>query len=498
MGVQPNLYKITLNSVDITTHTYRLQYKRYRNQPVKTGTIKIHSNVINDITLSDEIIGKELTIQRGFDSPTERYILRGEITSFKNLNSTYELNFSCKMYRANKRTFDYTFEYNIDPSAGVGSEIFKALCDIIGLSYTNESIPTTGTDDQFIIKQIRFQDSILSSMKELGNIYQRIIYYNDEDDLVYFVPDNSIPTTTVLTTGIEIANRIQWNTTGEDLANNITIIGGTQLDWNTQSFIGDGITKDFKLDTIPIDTDVYINSTKVYRGVDSSDLKDFIVHNDTKIVSFTTAPALGDIIDINYSYNIPVKVQSSDNTSINKYTQHDLTIVDTRMTNTDDTELQVNNILEQKAQALTSTPLKVLKNNDLVPGQSILIIDKTNNINKTVNVIGIDYAYPYPGDLVEVGQVASSGLDIQINIIDSIQKLQRQLASNSDINLQIINNPQDLKIMGYTQVLHATIDLGVLYWDSDTQGTWDDFNWGDDNEETYEELSITYINDEVI
>lgn len=493
--VSPKLYKLTINGTDVTTYTHSASFKKYRKQPIKNGAFNLKRTISDILVIDDSILGKAVTIQRGFATSTERYLFRGEVTSYKQKGSIYEINVADKMFAVNKLGYDYSYDWDIDPSAGVGSEIVKDLFLQAGLSYTAASVPSTGTDASLIIKRFQAKASIISSLNELARIYQRIFFYNDEDDLAYFISDGYTSTLTILTTGIDIQNRIQWNTTSENMSNSITIIGGAQLDWNTQLFSGDGASRDVILDAIPVDTQIYVDSVLKARGVDSSDPKDFIVNSEGKTVTFTVAPALGKVIEVNYSYNVPVKVNSTNYDSVAAYTQRDLTIVDNNMTNTDDTEVQINNILEQKSEALTSAPLRVVDNNDLLPGQLINVIDNVNGITRNVDVVGIDYSYPYHGDLVEVGQLPATAIDIQLKVIDSIQKIQRSLASQSEINVQLINLNAEVEASGYNMVEEATMTAGVLYWDSDTQGTWDDFNWADTVEETYILHSIVPIND---
>lgn len=493
----PGLYNITLNGIDVTLYTHSASFKKYRKQPVKNGTVNFKRSVTNILTISDTLLGAEIIIQRGFIASTERYLFRGEILSYKQKGSLFEFNIVDKMYAANRLGYDYSYDWDIDSSAGVGSEIVKDLLTQAGLSYNDASIPTTGTNSNLIIKRFQAKDSILNSLKELAKIYQRIFFYNDEDDLVYFIEDGYTPTSTILTTGIDITNRIQWNTTSEDMANNITIIGGAQLDWNLELFTGDGSTVDYTLTAIPVDTEIYVNNVLKSRGVDSSDPKDFIVNAEAKLITFTAAPTLGHSIEIYYSYNVPVKVNSADYNSITNYKQRDLTIVDTKMTNTDDTELQVGNILSDSAEALTSAPLRVLSNNDLLPGQSIQVVDTINNMTRDVEVVSVNYVYPYQGDTIEVGKVPTNMLDINLNIIDSIQKIQRDLASTSEINVQLINLNAELEVSGYQQMEKAGMFADTLYWDSATQGTWDNFKWSDTATETYTEQFIIPINNVV-
>lgn len=489
--ISPGLHKFVLNSVDITSVVFKESISKSRNQPVKTMSFLLNRNVLNLLPFDDTILGKEITVQRGFDSATERYIFRGEVVSYKVQGSLFSVTASDKLYVTSRRDYDYSFDINTDTEAGVGSEIVKTLLTFAGLSYSSSSIISTGTDTAYKIVKYPAKGSILNTLKDLCRIYNYQIFYQDSDDLVYFIPKGYIPTSTVLTTGTDIRNRIQWNTSVEDTSNNITIIGGEQLDWNTETFAATAST--VTLTATPVDTDVYVNTTtKVLRGVNSTSPNDFYV--DGKNLVFTIPRAN---IVVNYSYNVPTKTTATNYESISNYNQRDVTIINDKLTNTSDTELRASQYLEEDSNPVTSAPLFVIGNNDLELGQQITVNDTVNNVSKNVIITSIEYNYPYSYDNVVIGKVPVQNIDIQIGIMDAISKLQRQLAAETEINTQLFNLPQNIETVGYSKVETAPMDADALYWDSDTQGTWDDFNWGTDTEETYAISSLVPINQTV-
>lgn len=497
----PKYYKVVINGVDVSSYVYGIpQISKPKNQIIKSGIIKLKKTVSSVLTINDETIGDTITIQRGIVTSTERYLLRGEIISHKDLSSIYELTFADKLYAAQRLEYNYTFDKNVDVEAGVASEIVKTLLTAASVPYSSSSIVSTGTDTRLLLVEYKAQGYIIESLKEIANIYLGQLFYNDDEDLAYFIPRGSIPSSTILTTGVEIRNRPEWNTTGEDLVNNLSVIGGEQLDWNEQQFSGDNSTTEFTLDAKPVDTDIYIDNVKKLRGVNSSDPKDFYVLESQKKIIFSVAPpntAPNNIV-VYYSYNVPIKVTSIDYDSIASYNQHDKTITNTSLTNTDDAELQNTNYIEDNSKVLTSTPLKIIGDNTLFPGQTINIVDNINSKNVNVTVESIRWSYPFIYDEIDVGNIPKTNAEMIQNILENILRLNRKLSSDTDINVQLINNTKLIEVRGSTIIERATADTDVLYWDSETQGTWDDFDWGDDTEETYSELETVYINSEVI
>jgi hypothetical protein len=491
----PGLVKITINGVDVSSYLYRGKYSKTASQPIKNGMFIFSKNINTVLTIDDSIIGKSITVQRGVSVSTERYILRGEVVSYVSKGSTYEFSVSDKLYAAQRLEYNYTYDINTDSQLGVGSEIVKNLITQAGLSYTTSSVISTGTTTNLLLRKYQAKNKIIDSLKDLAKTYKYQIFYKDSDDLVYFIPVGYTATSTVLTTGVDITERIPWKTTGEDIANNITLIGGEQLDWAAESFAGPNTT--FTLVAKPVDTDVTVGGVKKQRGVNSSDPKDFYVDSEKKQLIFTTS-STG--IVVNYSYNVPVKVNSTDYASVTKFLQRDQTVIDSRLTNTDDATLKINNLLEDSSDSLTTAPINVVGNNDLEVGQQVQIVDSVQGITKDVVVQNIDYTFPYKADMVTVGAIPVTPIDTQISVIDAINKLQAQLSSDTDINIQIINTSSDLAVLGYSKLETAPMDANALYWDSDTQGEWSNdagsngYNWGTDTAETYTVDSLIPLN----
>ncbi len=490
----PSRFKITIDSIDVTSYLYEGNTYRTKNQPVKTATLKFKRTLSNVLTTDNTLISKDVVITRGFLTSTERTIFRGEVVNFKPIGSVIEINCSDKLYAMVRREYNYSYDINTDTQAGVGSEIAKDLITQAELSYSSTSIVDTGTTNVF--NRYPVKGKIIDTMKKLSSIYYYQFFYNDEDDYVYFIPAGYTPTTTILTTGTEIVNRIQWQNTSEDMRNSITIIGGQQLDWAEETAAGP--VTEYELLTEPVDTDVSENGTKLQRGVNSSDPKDFYVSGRT--LYFTTSQTN---LVMAYSYNVPVKVLNTDYTSVANYKQRDETFYNENLTDSDDATIQSENYLDGTSDVLVGTDISVISNNDLQVGQQIRVVDNINNRTEDVIVQAIRMFFPFKPDQVNVGDVPATSTDMFMNIMVNIENLQRQLSSQTDIDVTIIGIPETIVVSGYTKTENATADTDVLYWDSDTQGLWANdagsigYNWGDDTEETYTTDSLIPVNNTI-
>ena len=483
---KPSKYRVVLNGVNITDYVFRGSVRKSK-QPVKNCTLLIKKSVSDVLLISGSIIGKTITIQRGFNTPTERYVFRGEVISKKRSGGIIELVCACKMHRAVRLEIDYVYDEVIDLEGGVGSEIVKSLFNNAGLNYNATSVPSTGEVNT--LKTFMAKGSIRQSLELLGKIYGRVFFYRDSEDLAYFIEPKSEVTSTVLNTNTNIVGRIAWSDTGEDIINNLTLIGGKQLDWTEEIFTGsfDEVT----LTAIPIDTDVKVGGTQLQRGVNSSDPKDFYVDPTNKKIIFTTTQTNPSV---RYNYSVPIKVNVSDTSSINNTYQVDRTIIDTKLLTSDDAELEALGIVTNNKDILTSAPIRVVGNNDLEVGQEVQVIDGVNDVDILVNVTSVQINYPYQPDIVNIGLLPSDDLDFDKGVVDRIAELERQLSTTSDINVSLISDEAVLGLEVYTKVEKATMDADVLYWDSGTQGDWysvvrdEGLNWGNDVEESYTEV----------
>ena len=476
----PNKYKIRIDGVDVTNNVVNTRINN-TDQPVKSATIIINKKVDTITTINDTVIGDEVLIQRGFDNPDERYVFRGEVVYLKKHGSAYELFCACKMHRSKRIETEYVYDKDVDTEAGVGSEIVKSLFNEIGINYTTTSVPTTGTENT--IRIFLAKGKTIKSLQKLADIYGRKFFYNDSDDLGYFVPHDYNTTTTVLETGDNIVGRVVWNDTAEDIINNLTIIGGKQLDWTTETFTGS--FDEVELTATPIDTDVTVGGVELERGTTSSEPKDFYVDQPNKKIKFTVTRT--DPV-VRYSYSVPIKVNVSDTTSMLDYYRSDNTMIETTLLTSDDAEIYASGNLEKTKDLLNSAPIKVIGNNDIEVGQEVQVIDNINDINILVSVSSVTLHYPYKPDSVNVGKLPSDEIDNDKKIINRLAELERQASTVSDINISLIPSEATLGVEAYTKLEVADADTGVLYWDSDAQGDWDDFDWGDDTEETYTEV----------
>lgn len=487
----PGIYQILIDSIDCTSYMYNGTHAKDNKQPVKYGAFRFIRTISNVLTVDKYLIGKSFVVKRG-DASATRTMFTGQIVNVRTTGSVYDFEVADEMYKAVIRIYDYTFDINTDTEAGVGSEIVKTLLTQAGISYSSTTIPTTGTDTAFKLKNYKSKKTVIEALKDLANIYNRLLFYRDTDGLAYFIPETFESSGVVLTVGTNVVNRVQWLDAGENLINNVTFTGGEQLDWTTETFTATAAQTTFTLTAKPVDTEVTINAAAQARGVDSSNPNDFYVTAHNKQVIFTNAMTGGETVAIKYSYNVPAKVTSTDYDSVTDYSsQRDGSIINTDITNSDDAELRATNFLEQTSDALLSAPLRVLGNNTLEVGQIVEVVDTQNDRDEFLVVNSIKYYYPYKPDEITVGVLPVKDNDVTISMINKIADLERQLATDSEISVSLFNVQKQESILGYCKVEAAVSDAATEYWGNDN---WAEKVWSDGLSEAYTVRTLTPIN----
>jgi len=215
-----------------------------------------------------------------------------------------------------------SWDKDIDVEAGVGSEIFKDLCDNSGLSYSATSITSTGTDvNSLITKFIQNDESDFEMMNDLAERYNYTISYDNFNDVVNFKPKGYSTWPQTLVVGTDIPGQIKWKENMEQMINKVKIFGATVYDKVEETFTGPATT--FTLTKTPEDTEVrdtnasgtvYVRGQKDV-GIIGTDF-DYYVDVEQKKIVFSGATSN---VWIRYGAQVPMPVIISNPTSIATY-----------------------------------------------------------------------------------------------------------------------------------------------------------------------------------
>jgi hypothetical protein len=492
------LNKIVLNGVDVTAYRVTWDHFVEWDLAIDECTIVFAPSLLNVVTVT---AGLSCVVTRGFTTSTDEIVISGQITQIKPLSNQITVTIKGALYEAVKAAQTKSWDLNIDPEGGVGSEIFKDICDNSGLSYTpaltvltDGSIINTGASTASkIVKFIQNDEDDFQKMNELAERYSYTVTYDYDNARVKFEPKGYTIYPVSLNTGVEIPARIQWKENMEQLCNKVKILGATVYD-KVNPAVFAGPDTEFQLLKTPEDTEVrdtsgtgtlYVRGQKNI-GTIGTDF-DYYVDVEQKKIVFGAAK---NNIWVRYGAQIPMPVVLSDLASINLYGGPTLTPHFKRFTYSDIKDVAD---AENRGRAILlkySTPFVEAKeipvvnsvietNGNIAPGALINIIDSLTAKNVNVFVKIVRKSWPHIYDKITVGDEIWRTEDWQATQMKKINLLFNELNKNQDILIETKDFARTILYeRRYVIKYKQSIAGDTLVWGHPTYGIWNEFKWG--------------------
>lgn len=448
--------EITIDGTDVTDYRITWDFDGEWDISIDSLNVTLGVSVNTLLTITN---GMTVVVKRGFTTATDEYVFEGQITQIKPETSIIKLVCKSILYDAIKSGQTKSWDKDIDTEAGVGSEIFKSICDNSGLTYspaltvlTDGSIVNTGaTDITLIRKFIQNDDDDFVKMNELAEYYGYMISYDYDNSLTIFKPRGYSIYPVDLNVGTEIPAQIKWKENMEQMINKVKILGATVYDKVPESFVGPGTS--FTLSKTPEATEVYINSTTT-NDIQTRGQKavgtlgtDFDYYVDAEAKTITFSGAVSNVA-ITYGAQVPMPITVTNQTSIDTYGGPNAKPHFKRMSFNDikdvnDAELRGRAIINKY-----STPFNEAKNipvidsiietnGNLVPGNIVTIKDTFNVKDLEVFVHSVKKSWPHVYDRITVGDEIWRTEDWQANQMKKIEQILNTLNKNEDILIQI-------------------------------------------------------------
>jgi hypothetical protein len=473
---------------DITSYVFNYVVTQTYGESMETANIAFQSGISTAITIAN---GDKITVKRGFTTATDEFVFDGILIETETEGGY--LVFKCKdrLYETIKAELTKSYDKDIDPEAGVISEIFKDLINTYTpLVADNSSVTSTsGVSYPVLDKFVMRNDDIFSGITQLAEYVNFTIIYNPTTQKVEFKPKGSVTSSTTLEVGTNVTNIPKWIEDMTEMINKVTVFGASQIDTRTELFSGDGTTTEFTTASKPIDTLVKIGGVEKTRGVVSSTSSyDFTVDEDLKKFNFTVAPATGtNNISIQYTTSIPVPVTASDTISIATYggpdqTPTTRTFYEKNIITVDDAIERANAILAKYSTPFLETEMIVQDAITFEPGELVLCNDTVNSItNKTLIISKIEMNYPYAGDKLVVGDKILRVEDWDVDLAKRVKDIQAELSKNIDLLVHVVSLDKEIKFKRSELTVQKRSITGTPgIWGSTSHGIWGTDDWSDD------------------
>lgn len=449
---------VEINGIDVTEKRIMWEYISEWKYAIDSLNIDFSPSLLDLIpTLAT---GMRIKVKRGFVTPTDEFIIDGDITQVKPQADRISLVCKGRMIDAVKAGRVKSWDKDIDVEQGIGSEIFKTICSDCSLNYDSTTIPSTGTADaDKVVKFIQNDEDNFEMMNRLTELYERVITYDYDQGKVYWqdrgITDYGHP----LVVGVDIQNQIKWKENMEQLINKVKVHGATVYDKiNPAVFAGPATI--FQLTRTPEDTEVRQDSGTgaLYRrgqkgvGTIGTDF-DYYVDVEQKQIIFGTNKSN---IWVRYGAQVPMPIVATNPVSIEQYggpnqIPHFKSFTFSDLKDVNDAEDRARTILNKYSTPFWETREDVQIQDETIqtyglikPGYLVNVIDSFNNKNMNLFVKIVSKSFPHIGDRITIGDEIWRTEDWQTEQMKKINLLFNNLNKNQDILITTIDNTEDI------------------------------------------------------
>jgi hypothetical protein len=462
--------KVIVDGVDVTAK--RLSWLHDGEWKLAIDALSItFSPTVYDLVPALEV-GVSITVTRGFTTSTDEYVFDGQVVQVSTAVNSIVLECKGKFYEAIKAGRTKSWDRNIDPEAGIGSEIFKDIMDHSNLPYDGTSIVSTGTDESLRIQKfIQNNEDDYDRMNLLAEEYEYTIRWNADLQKGEFKPQGFTTYTTTLRVGYEIPGNLTWTENMEQLVNKVQINGATVFDNRSESFAGPAST--FTLAFTPEDTTVTVGGVLQTRG--QKDLgtlgTDFDYYVDTIQKKITFASNKSTVV-VDYGAQVPMPVVLEDPASIATYggpnaTPHFKQFSFNDIVDLADAESRGQVILDKY-----STPFMEVENvpvanstlessGTINPGMVVSIVDNPSGMSGDFFVKKVVKQFPHTTDKITIGDEIYRTEDWQATQMKKINQIFNALNQNADFLINLFTYTHIISLWQRAFIIYKVDKSGI-------------------------------------
>lgn len=455
-----DIYKtqVTVKGVDVSDYLINWKFDDLPDEEITSGQIKMVRSVLSLPGLANlEDTSATVNIKRGLVLPTETNMFDGEVVNIIEEGSTVVLEIQDSMNNAVTSEVTKTYDKDIDPSGGKGSEIFLDLINTF-TDLTADSGTVVDTGSVILIKTfICNHVSVWEKIKELCRVYNYIAYYDPTDGKAHFEPKGFVTSSITLQTGSNIKNELHWKSDSKQLINDFTALGAELLVEDEFFFNGTGAQTEFEIPFVFISVRVEVGGVLKTPGVSgsTSGTFDYTANKEQKLVIFESGsipPSGTNNVKVIVIRSLPVPMRVTDSTSITDFNRKRRSKHILGVQTVSDAEHYAKSYLEKYKEPFES--VQVLTDEDLDAGDLVQIIDTQKSKNKILYINKIERSWPARFDKVSCGDKLFRLADWQVDNAERLKRLEELTAKNTEVVVQLIQfdldinlNPRPLKII---------------------------------------------------
>lgn len=460
---KPKLQQTLVDSTNVDSYVLSWKIIREIGDKITEGELILHNNVTTIIPFDQDNTFHTVEIWRGVSSATETKLFKGEIYKFEVDGAIIRCLIRDEMYKAVRAEITKSYDKNIDPEAGVISDMFiDMMTNFAGLTADSSSVEDSGTVktiDKFICNHA----DVFERGKKLANLIDWQQYYNPITDKAHFEPLGTQTATTSLSTGPNgnIMVQPKWRYDKEQVTNKLTIIGGEDLVGTEETFNGDASTTQFTLTYTPESVRVEVGGVLQAGGNETtSGSFDYSVDKENKQINFEagSTPGVGvGNVKVIYDRLVARPVLSRNDPSITEHGEYRKTSFASELKNVSDVQGYADNYISAYQGTFLSSSFPVTDLVDVFPGQTIQVTDGAAAVDRDFLVSRVEFVHPYRGDTVYVGEEVLRNQNWGQNASERIRRLEEEMGQNQDILIHVLDYSRVLPLGRRSMEVQKTV-----------------------------------------
>ena len=266
-------------------------------------------------------------------------------------------------------------------SIETGSIVREIFGNVAGLTTTNVS-GTSTTPKSWAVND---EDCWSVGQKLADHVGYNL--FIDVNKAVFFQPDSYTRSnsTSSVVYGKNMYSMSQKNR-GQDTVNTINVYGQTEIVSGLGSFTGDGLTKSFAINQIPLSP---LTKVQTPSGTTKAEFTDFNVSYNAATILFLVAPLLGSPVYVDYKWPKDIFATASDAQSVATYGSIKKKIYNDSLVNGSDAQTFANAWVAAHSGTETVYEAEASQCDSAQPYDSIMVYNPKYNISGNLTIVSL-------------------------------------------------------------------------------------------------------------
>jgi hypothetical protein len=365
------------------------------------------------------------------------------------------------------------------------------LDEIRKISHTDADFTLSNVSTTTYYTDIKFKNvTVFDCIRKICDIRPNTFdFYIDIDKVLNFGIFGSIDSGEILQRGVNVLKSEFWDDDTK-LVNKVTVYGAKQEFNLTQTFDGDGTTKEFELTYEPITQTVSVGGTEkqgYVQGMSPTEY-DYRVDKENRLIQFTNAPGAGsDNISVDFTYGIPIIVQKQDDVSIANYGLREQKIENEHLLTKDDVRIVSQEYIDTWKDPILNAKYSIRVNPNFDIGENVSVIDEKyfgDSVLRNFGVVSLKHTLigGRAGTELSLTQITKSVEDYLQDIFTRLTAIEEKDKGDRDVLARLLSFSDDFDFQDDPEnnlsITARSIGGDVLIWGNPYFGIWGTNKWG--------------------